>query len=231
VLDITPGSPSEALSRGIADMIAYPSGNFRIDEPFLDEMYRVVATRSKNETRQMLRVLTSSPFPMERFILNHPGAAAALLASDLGTAARAVVESDPVVFSPAQFLYRLVYVDPGLAARLVQRLEERGERELVVESLARFAYDADRLEMLPGLPISLEKDGQFLARLLEGRGAEWVETRLKESVALYRGRVERREVASDFLEAYHRTIEGAISLVKDTSDRRTLEQVTAQAFR
>ena len=208
-LNITPDSSPDELARGIKDMIAYPSGNFRIDEPFLDEMYLVVAGRSRMAPRETLDVVARSPFPMERFIGLHPAASVDLLSANIETASEIVKNSDSVTFHPARFVYRLIHADPEFAAMLVGHLDAANEDGLVIEALAHFAYDADRVEAVPELPISLERDGLFLKRLLEDKGVEWLEDRIGKAVALYEQRVNGNAVSDDFLVAYERTLRAA----------------------
>ena len=45
-LDITPGASDAYLRRGISLLIQDTSGNYRIDEPFLERLYRVMAERA-----------------------------------------------------------------------------------------------------------------------------------------------------------------------------------------
>ena len=230
-LNITPDSSPDELDRGIEDMITYPSGNFRIDEPFLDEMYRVVVGRSRMAPRETLDVVAHSPFPMERFIGLHPAAAVNLMSTDVETTLEIVKTSDPVTFHPTRFVYRLIHADPEFAALLVEHLDAANEDGLVIEALAHFAYDADRVEAIPELPISLERDGRFLKRLLEDKGVEWLEDRIGKAVALYEQRANANVVSDDFLEAYERILRTAASRLEDMEAGRTLEGVIDRVFR
>ncbi len=222
-LNITPDSSPDGLAQGIKDMITHPSGNFRIDEPFLDEMYRVVVGRSRMAPRETLDVVAGSPFPMERFIGLHPAASIGLLSTDIETTSEIVKSSDSVTFHPARFVYRLIHADPEFAALLVEHLDAADENGLVIEALAHFAYDADRVEAVPELPISLEKDGRFLKRLLEDR--------IGKAVALYEQRVNGNAVSDDFLVAYERTLRAAASRLEDKEAGRTLDGVIDRTFR
>ncbi len=224
-LDITVDASAKDIGPGIDDMVTYPSGNFIIDEPFLDKMYLVVADRGRRAPLETLRVIAGSLMPMERFMALHPVRAVAILGRDLGLTAEMVIGSDPVVFSPARFVYRLIHLDPGFAATLVGHLDARGNDRLVREALVHFAYDSRRLQTYPSLPISLEGDGRFLERLLQDRGESWLEDRMGEAVALYRQRVQDDEVPADFLLAYENTLREAASLLQDTETRRVLEKV------
>ena len=230
-LNITLDSSLKQLTQGIEGMVRYPSGNFRIDEPFLEEMYEVIATRGKRAPPETLESIAGSPFPMERFISLYPVEAADLLASDLNITSTLVKNSDPVVFPPARFVYRLIYAEPELAARVVEQLDRLGEEDMVLEALAHFAYDADRLQAVPGLPISLKRDGRFLRKLLEDAGAQWLESRIAEAVRLYRGRVEENEAPTDFLVAYERTLRRATEQLEDRGTRRALEDIISSVFR
>ena len=230
VVDITPDSTVEELAQGINDMIAYPSGNFRIEEPFLDEMYRVVAARSRASPGETLGVIAGAPFPLERFMLLHPTEAVDIMAIDLGITAGMVKSGDSVTFPPARHIYRLIYADPEFAARVVGQLDRDEEDGLALEALAQFAYDADRLEAVPGLPISLERDGRFLKRLLEDRGPDWLRDRIQDVVGLYGQRVSAREAPGDFLEAYQKTITAAVSSLDDGAAKRGLEEIIGEVF-
>lgn len=227
-LNITSGSTHEELARGIEDMIIFPSGNFRIDEPYINAMYQVVETRTRLAPTQTLNAIADSPFPVEGFLSLHGTTAADLLSVDLDITAAMVKSSDPVVLPPAKFVYRLMYADPELAARVLEHLDLQGEDRLVLESLAHFAYDADRSRAIPGLPISLERDGRFLERLLESKGAEWLEARMEEVAAVFRERVRQGEAPEDFLAAYERTLNEAASTIADGEARRTLEEITGR---
>ena len=211
-------------------MIEHTSGNFRIDEPFWDEMYRVIAARVTRVPLETLRAVSESPFPTERFIKLHPRSAVEMLASDLDAAVDLVRASDPVNFPPARFVYRLMQADPKFAARLVARLDQRGEADLVTESLAHFAYDADRMREVPTLPISIEGDGLFLAALLYTMGEGRLEEKLGDTVALYRKRAQESEVAGDFLEAYQSTLTEAVSLLEAGAARRSLQEMVLRLF-
>ena len=231
VLDITLESSPRELGQGIEDMINYPSGNFRIDEPFLDGMYEVLAERSKAEPSEMLEIVAISTFPMERFLGLHPAVAVDLLAEDMNVTSKLVIVSDPTIFPPARFVYRLIYADPEFAARVVEHLDSQDANALVVEALAHFAYDADRLRAVPGLPISLDKDGLFLMQLLESQGTDWLEARIADVIDLYGERVRMNVVPSDFLDAYKETLTAAASKLDDLKARSTLAEITSVAFR
>ena len=222
-LNITLESSHQNLARGIEDMITFPSGNFRIDEPFLNEMYQVIADRGRNEPSDVMDVISQPSFPIERFLRLHPEVAVELLGRDLETTTAMVKSSDPVVLPPPKFVYRLIYADADFAARVVENLAEQAEGALVTEALAHFAYDSYRLEAIPELPISLEKDGMFLATLLEDRGTDWLEERMRDVVRVFEQRIEQGRAPGDFLEAYRNTLYTAASTIEDSGARHLLE--------
>ena len=229
-LDVTTEAQLPALERGVALMIEEPSGNFIIDEPFLDLLYEVIAARSRGEQAAMLQLLEETPFPLEAFIREQP-AAAALLASDLDAALRLVRQSDPVLSPPARIVHRVINADPDLAASLVQALDERGETGLVVDSLAYLAYDKSRSEMAPALPISLEQDGRFFSALLDELGMTVLAQRLNEAFRVYGGRAVRGQVPPDFLSQYEETLAAAVSTLSDGTVRQRLTRIIEQAGR
>ena len=227
-LDITAMADLSALKRGISILVEEPSGNFIIDEPFLDRMYEVISARRRAETQDMLRVLQETPFPLEGLIQKQPEAVIALLNSDLDATLRLVQESDPLLSPPVRIIYRLINVDPVLAARLTQALDELAEAELVLESLAYMAYDLSRSERVPGLPISLEQDGKFLRTLLTIFGEPGLTRRLSKTFAVYSDRAASGQVPADFLVQYSATLEAAAATVTDADIRRQLERIIEQ---
>jgi hypothetical protein len=203
------------LKQGISLLVEEPSGNFIVDEPFLDGMLAVIAGRSGREPRETALVLEDTPFPLERFIQQQPQAAVGLLGSDLEAALRLVRGSDPVLSPPARIIYRLIGAGPELAARLTQALEEHGDNQLVVESLAYMAYDKDRAERVPSLAISLEQDGRFFSAMLSRWGTEGLARRLGEAFDLFGERAAANEVSADFLSQYRDTLEAAADTKAD----------------
>jgi hypothetical protein len=224
-LDITEDTSNGVAARGIDLLITYHSGNYRIDEPFHDELYRIVAARAARDPNAALQLLAVTPFPWERFILRHPAEAARILNADLDSAVRIVQASDPIVFPTQRFIYRLIAADPHLAARIVQRLDNQGDRNAVMESLAYFAYDAWRKSNLPSLPISLESNGRFLAALLEMQGQPWLQTRLSEVFAIYGARVASNDAPPDFLDSYRQTLAAAVSALPVGNTKDSLQAI------
>ena len=176
-LDITAGASDADLRRGIALLIQETSGNYRIDEPFLERLYAVMAERLLARPGESLRVMAETPFPLEGMILRQPDAASAALSGNIGLAVTLVEGSDPVLAPPSRIVHRLIMADPSLAAELLIALDRRGRSALVTESLAYFAYDKARSEKYPRLPLSVSRDGQFLQSLLARQGDEWLRSR------------------------------------------------------
>ena len=237
-LDINLDAAPEKLAEGIKVMIEHPAGNPRTEEPFIDALYKVIAMRGDRNPRETLAVISDSPFPMERFILNHPSSTVRILGSDFDLTLKVIEASDPLLLAPPRFLYRLVHADPELTAEIIATLDDQrprrgdmdGHAPLVIEALAFFAYDADRLAAVPDLPISLEMDGLFLAKLLEDQGETWLQSGIEGAVRQYSQRVEDGEVDQDFLEAYEKTLNAAVDTLADSEQRRALEEIFRAAF-
>ena len=176
----------------------------------------------------MIRVLQETPLRLEGFIQKQPEAAIDLLDSDLDAALRLVRGSDPLTSPPVRIIYRLINADPRLAARLIQALDELAEAELVVETLAYIAYDRSRSERVPGLPISLEQDGEFLRALLKIFGESGLTRRLAETFAVYGDRAATGQVPADFLFQYSTTLEAAAATVTDAAVRKQLKRIIEQ---
>ncbi|PKB71824.1 MAG: hypothetical protein BZY87_03650 [SAR202 cluster bacterium Io17-Chloro-G6] len=225
----TSASPSE-LANGIALLIEEPSGNFRVDEPYLEALFQVVADRAKKAPRQTTELLPDSPFPLEGMILAQPKAAALMLDSDIEGALALVRGSDPLLAPPWRIMYRLITAAPGLAANLLAEFHQRGETLLVAETLAYFAYDKDRLDRSSMLPISLEDDGRFLSALFLVEGPEWLQERLGESVALYRQRIAAVEVSPEFLEHYRETLEAVTETLDEGAVKKGLAEIIRRSL-
>ena len=228
-LGITAEAQAPALKKGAALLIEEPSGNFLIDEPFLAQLYEVIAARSRAEPEVMLEVLQETAFSLEGFIRSQPTAAAALLKSDLEAALGLVRQSDPVLSPPARVVHRVIYADPVLAASLLQAFDQKGETDLIVESLAYFAYDLSRLQRAPALPISLEQDGRFLQALLQKLGAVVAAQRLSETFRVFGDRAAAGQGPPDFLTQYQDTLAAAVATVPDRAVRQKLMGIIQQA--
>ena len=218
------------LREGIALLIEEPSGNFRVDEPYLEAIFQVVADQAAKSPRETAQLILNSPFPLEGMILAQPDAAALILKSDLDGALDLVRGSDPLLAPPWRIIYKLINADSGLAAELLVEFHRRGDSVLVSESLAYFAYDKDRLERPSQLPISLNEDGHFLSALYRLEGPAWLQARLKESVDLYRQRVAASEVGDDFLLRFQETLEAATTTLGDQGTRTGVEEIILRVF-
>ena len=228
-LDVTAQANGDDLRRGIALLIDEPSGNYRVDEPFLERLYDVMAERSKSSPHGAARVMAETPFPLEGMILRQPDAASVMLSSDLGLGLDLVKNSDGVIAPPARIIHRLMFSDPALAAALVTGLDQAGESQLVAESLSYFAYDQSRSERFPELPISVSQDGTFLKTLLERQGPDWLQQRLTNAVELYRQRTTVGEVPAEFLARYRETLDASAKSVAG-EDRERLLTIILAAF-
>ena len=228
-LQITAEATEAELTQGVMLLIEEPSGNYRIDEPYLDLLFEVLATRAKESPNEILRVVSNTPVPLDDWILSQPEAASAALSTDLAAAANLIASSDPVVSPPPRIVYRLIGADPVLAARMVMMLDVMGRGDLVAESLAYFAYDKERSEKYPELPISLEANGEFLGALVQMNGEEWLESRVTVSASLYQRRIDWDEVAPDLLAQYRETLEASVSTLGQ-EDRESLRRVIRNVF-
>ena len=227
-LEVTPDAPGSALKRGVALLIEEPSGNFIIDAPFLDRLFEVIAARGQGEPELMLQLFQETSVPLEGFVREQPTAAVALLESDLETALGLLRQSDSVLSPPARIIHRVIHSDPILAADLVQGLDRQGDTNLVVDSLAYFAYDLSRLEKVPDLSISLEQDGRFLHALLQKLNTVVMAQRLSEAFRVFGDRAATNQVSPDFLTQYQATLAAAVATVSDTVARQKLIRIIEQ---
>ena len=228
-LDVTDQASEADIKNGITLLIEEPSGNFRVDEPFLQRLFSVTADRAQKSPNRTGRIMAETPFPLEGMIISQPAAASRVLSSDLDLAHDLIKDSDPVLAPPWRILYQLMRVDAPLAAVLVVALDRRSEDLLVTETLAYFAYDEARSAKFPELPVSVTQVASFLESLLEQQGADWLQDRLARAVELYRSRIAREEVAPNFLERYRETLDAAAQML-DGGAMGELEGVIRRAF-
>ena len=223
-LDIVLSAGSDELALGIAILVDEPSGNYLVDEPYLLAMYQVVANRALEDPGGMAGILGQDSFPMEGCIVTQPAAAVAAMRSDMEMALDFVRQSDAVVSPPARILYRLFHADPDLASDMLIYLDDQGDRGLVVESLAYFAYDEERSTRLSGLADALERDGKLLQGLLAKQGADWLSQRLGEAFLLHDD-----GGPEDFPARYRSTLDAAATTLGDAGDQESLRQVIETA--
>jgi hypothetical protein len=223
-LDIVPRAGLEEMAAGIAVLVEEPSGNFIVDEPYLLAMYRIVAGRTFEDPSEMAGILGQSSFPLEGFIMAHSAAAGAVLRSGMEAALSIVRQSDAVVSPPARIMYRLIHADPDLASEMMVALDGQGDKGLVVESLAYFAYDEGRSKLLPGLSNALNRDGNLLQSLLREKGADWLTERLGEAFSLYGD-----DGPEDFRAQYRATLDAAAATLGDAVVRKELERIIETA--
>ena len=154
-LGIAYGSADDqSLRDAIALLIQEPSGNFRVDEPYLEALFEVVAERAGDSPHEAAQLILDTPFPLEGFILSQPDAAAAIFNYATRITTPLIQNSDSLLAPPWRIIYRLIKADPVIAANILAEFHNSGESELVSESLAPMAYDKDRSERSAELPIS-----------------------------------------------------------------------------
>ena len=224
-LNIVETAGLEEIGAGITLLLQNPSGNFRVEEPFLTQMHQTLAKLGEKRPGAALGIIEDTAYPLDGFIQEQPEAAVAILSSDIPAASQLVKDSDPVISPPSRIIYRLIAADPVFAARMTAALDESGDVMVVVESLAYFAYDKPRREWWPDLEISLERDGTFLKTLWQLNGGDWLEQRLAVVLEIYRQRTAAGEVSPDFIPQYRATWDAAVSTLPPSPAREELSQI------
>ena len=227
-LDITASSSLPEMAAGTTMLVEETSGNYVIDEPFLDAMYSVIAARSEMQASDMAGILQHERFPLHGFIRRQPEAAVLVLGSEIRSAVDMVRDSDPVVSPPARIVHALVQAGPDFAAALVTGLDASGEEALVVASLGYIAYDAQRTKTAPGLEISLEQDARFLEALLANNGEEWLSERLGRVFSFFTGPESGRP--AHFAFQFRATLLAAAEHLDDPAGRETIREITGRAY-
>ncbi|MBF8266647.1 MAG: hypothetical protein HW388_155 [Dehalococcoidia bacterium] len=212
ILGISAEASAEEMVRGIQELLQSTSGNFRIDQPYLSEVYALVAKRGERQPQEALDILLRSGLFLEDLAREHPQEAVAILSSDLEQAVSLIAGVEGPGRTPQGLVHGLIGVDPLLAARLTSLLDSKSPLA-VQEALIHFAYDSYRKARLPSLNISPEKDGLFFLALADLRGDRWVIERMAKAIATYDGYAKEGTVPPDFLQEYRHTLGEAVGLV------------------
>ncbi|MBI2847083.1 MAG: hypothetical protein HYX82_04290 [Chloroflexi bacterium] len=225
----TQASPLE-ITEGISLLLKHTSGNYEIEEPFLNETYRVLALRGHDNPIEALEIIRATSLPISAFILGYPKDAVGILSADPEKALDIIINGDGYRTPPVRLVYNLIYADPVFAASIAKGLSSSGKDEVVEESLVYFAYDYDRIQENPSLSISLKNDGLFIETLAKEGGEDWLKSRLNIVVERYESYVRSGKVDADFMEAYKRTWQAIIGLQEDPEARTLLRNITDAAF-
>ena len=148
----------------------------------------------------MVEVLRETPFPLEGFIRQQPRAAVAPPGQrpggrrQAGTGKRSGGVSAGAHYLPANKR------GPGVGRPAGPSPWKTGATTIWSwKSLAYLAYDKSRSGHVPGLPISLERDGRFLRALLSQQGSEGLTRRLGKTFQVYGLRSADGQVDAGFL--------------------------------
>ena len=232
-LNIVATAPAGDMARGVTLLLEHPSGNFRVEEPFLTQMHQTVAELAETRPKSALSVIQEPSYPLDGFIREQPQAAVAILGSDIHTASQIVRNSDPVLSPPAKIVYSLISADPVFAAKITVAMYDSrdeppdgsGNLGTAFESLAYFAYDKIRRDRWPDLGISLEQDGRYLQALWQLEGGDWLGERLATVLEIYNQRTAAGEVSPDFISEYRATWDAAVSTLPRGQAREELSEM------
>ena len=229
-IDIRANAPSDDLLAGLKVLLDNSSGNFTIDRPFTEEVYRRVSQRGRDSPQETLGIIKEAGLPMPGFLFGHPDDSVFILSSDFQQTLELITGSGPIRVPPVRLIYHLIYVDPGFAARVVEGLSEQDEDDLTSEALIYFAYDRDRLQSNPELKLSVESDALFLQALLQRKGQEWLSLQMASAITRYEANQQEGIVDPDFLDAYRRTLRAALDFIEEPQQQAALEEAIADAF-
>ena len=229
-LDITAEADDERFRAGLKTLFENRSGNFVIDRWTNEEAYSRVFARGSRDPTGTLEIIEDIRPRVPQFIEYDPEWALEILGSNLEMTLNLVLESEPVRTPPARLIYQIMYFDAGFAAEIVSGLGRRGEVEVVMESLAYFAYDLERSREYPEQNISLEQDGEFLSGLVEREGAWWLSKMLRGAVEKYRHEALIGDVDGEFPEAFRETLGAAVATVEDVRDSGLIERAIEEGF-
>ena len=153
-----------------------------------------------------------------------------IFSSDLDRSTEMISEVEGYAYTPQGLVHALIPVEPAMAASLVTHMDDQGRRDVAIETLIVFAFDAARSRTNPSLGLSLEKDRRFLEHLVETRGREWLTRYVAMAIAKYQRDVVSGRIDARFIEEYAATLRAIIRTQQDPDRRVVLERVMAQAF-
>ncbi len=218
-LNIRADKSQAEIVKGISTFLEHSSGNFKIDEPFILLTYDLIADIGRTDHKNALQIFEETRLPLLRFVQKHPTDARAILLQDTGRAARLIASVQGFENTPQGVIYGIINVDPDLAASLVKALHTQGQASIVAESTIFFAFDASRIQTVPSIKLSLEKDGVFLERLHDSLGKDTLQNYMAQAIGQYQQEVRDVKIDPTFIEEYRRTLKAILAFEKDAQKR------------
>lgn len=191
------------LTAGVQRLTSHSSGNFMIDQPVDSAIYDVLDLLSQSDPRGVMQVFENSRLRLQPWIETHPARAAATLRADVASAAMLIERTRDMRSTDSSLIHSLIAADPRVAADILIELDRRairsGHRDaltIVPRTLNSLAYDAYWSSLRSGPRADLSADAAFFSRLVQVKGAAWVESNALSGMATY-----RRAIASGDNEA------------------------------
>ena len=230
VLEITPRHSGAEIASGLATLFQLSSGNFQIDRPFTRLAHDIIDDVADRDGTTGLMLLRDGGVPLIDFITDSPKASVKILSFDLAASTKLISDVDGYAYTPPGVVHRLISVDPALAAKVVVHMDAQGRKDIAIESLIVFAFDAERSRDNPTLGLSLTRDREFLEHLIGEQGLEWVKRHVALAIARYQRHVETGRIDERFIQEYAATLRDLIGTQPDPDKQTVLVRVLDQAF-
>lgn len=206
-LRITEDADLEMLMLGVRRLFENSSGNFEIDRTADEAVYDLLVRREGEEQGVALSVLKEARGRLLPWIDARPEAAASALSADVALGAELVAALSGVRETAAATVHRLVAIDPALAAEILLEMERNGVPDIMPEALNQLAYDAYWADLRAGPSVNLLHDADFLARLSQLRGQEWLRLQIELGVTGYEAAIAAGELEPEFRVRHADTLE------------------------
>lgn len=212
------------LTAGVQRLTNHSSGNFMIDQPVDRAIYDILDGLSVSDPRGVMQVFEGSALRLQPWIETHPARAASTLRTDVSAAATLVRKVSDLRSTDASLLHVLIAADPILAADVLLELDRRAARSgddeaatVVPRTLNALAYDQYWSSLRAGPRIDLEADAAFFTRLVQVKGAAWVEQSALAGISIYRRGIALGELDPEFASRHAETL-SRLSTLSGPSD-------------
>jgi len=224
---VTLNATPDALIQGIALLAENSSGNFEIDAPFDEAMYKLLDRFAASDPNLVLRVFGETDLKLLPWVTGHAKEAAMVLGADLDRSAVLLVALDGPEPTPERIIRQLAYFDAETAADLMLAALETGRGDVLTGMLNTFVYDAYWSGLGTGPASRLDSAGALLIalrdRVGDGRTAELVGV----GVSDYLSGVDSGDLESEYRSRHIETLESLAGAASNAEDRRFFESLIA----
>ena len=224
---VTSNASPDALVEGIALLAENSSGNFAIDAPFDEAVYKLLDGFAAGDPNLVLRVFRETNLRLLPWVTDHPKEAAMVLGADLDLSAVLLIALNGPEPTPERIIRQLAYSDAETAAHIMLAALELGRGDVLTSTLNTIVYDAYWSGLGAGPTGRLDSAGELLVALLdqvgEGRTAGFVGG----GVSHYLSSVNSGDLEAEYRSRHIDTLELLAGVASDPEPRRFFESLVA----